>query len=141
MRPSPSGVTLCRLEPLPLLDTILEIVRLSDSRHSARSDHARMMQVARKVTDMGDGFLCGKRYLTLDRDAKCTDDFWRSLSREGVEVICLPVRASNLNAYAERFVGTRFAGNSASTSASPGRIWRRSNWNRGNRFSPSYSTP
>lgn len=73
---------------------------------TVRPDHAWMMQVARNVTDVGDGFLCGKRYLILDRDAKYTEDFRNSLSREGVEVIRLPVRSPNLNAHAERFVRT-----------------------------------
>jgi putative transposase len=65
-----------------------------------------MMQVARNVTDLGDGILRDKRYLILDRDAKYTEGFCGALSREGVEVIRLPVRAPNLNAYAERFVRT-----------------------------------
>lgn len=69
-------------------------------------DHAWMMQVARNVTDVGDGVLHGKHYLILDRDAKYTEGFRGVLSREGVEVIRLPVRAPNLNAYAERFVRT-----------------------------------
>jgi transposase InsO family protein len=69
-------------------------------------DHAWMMQVARNVTDLGDGILRDKRYLILDRDAKYTEGFCGALSREGVEVIRLPVRAPDLNAYAERFVRT-----------------------------------
>ena len=34
-----------------------------------------MMQIARNGTDADDGFLRGKRYLILDRDAKCSDGF------------------------------------------------------------------
>jgi putative transposase len=32
-------------------------------------DNAWMMQIARNITDVGNGFLRGKRYLILDRDA------------------------------------------------------------------------
>ena len=65
-----------------------------------------MMQVARNMTDVRDGFLSGKRYLILDRDTKYTEEFCGALSREGIQVIRLPIRAPNLNAYAERFVRT-----------------------------------
>jgi len=50
------------------------------------------------------GFLCGKRYLILDRDAKHSDGFRNVLVREGIDVIRLPPRSPNLNAFAERFV-------------------------------------
>jgi putative transposase len=63
-----------------------------------------MMQIARNVTDEDDGFLRGKRYLILDRDAKYCDEFRRALAREGLEVIRLPPRSPNLIAFAERFV-------------------------------------
>lgn len=62
-----------------------------------------MVQIARNSTDE-DGFLRGKRYLILDRDAKYCEEFRRSLGREGLEVIRLPPRSPNLNAFAERFV-------------------------------------
>jgi putative transposase len=69
-------------------------------------DHAWMMQAARNVTDVGDGVLRDKRYLILDRDTKYTEGFHGALSRQGIEVIRLPVRAPNMNAHAERFVRT-----------------------------------
>lgn len=53
---------------------------------------------------MGDGFLFGKRYLILDRDTKYFPDFCNFLAREAVDVIRLPPRSPNLNAFAERFV-------------------------------------
>lgn len=62
-----------------------------------------MVQIARNSTDE-DGFLRGKRYLILDRDAKYCDEFRRALGREGLEVIRLPPKSPNLNAFAERFV-------------------------------------
>jgi transposase InsO family protein len=63
-----------------------------------------MMQVARNITDMGDGFLRGKRYLILDRDAKYCAEFRSFLAREGIEIVRLPARSPNLNAFSERFV-------------------------------------
>ena len=63
-----------------------------------------MMQVARKLTDAFDGFLLGKRYLILDRDSKYTDDFRKFLADSGTNIVRLPARSPNLNAYCERFV-------------------------------------
>jgi putative transposase len=61
-------------------------------------------QIARNCTDLADGFLRGKRYLILDRDTKYCDTFCGVLLREGIEVVPLPPRTPNLNAFAERFV-------------------------------------
>lgn len=44
------------------------------------------------------------RYLILDRDTKYSEAFRGMLVREGIQVIRLPPRAPNLNAFAERFV-------------------------------------
>ena len=63
-----------------------------------------MMQIARNLVDADAGFLCGKHYLILDRDTKFSTDFRARLQREGIEVIRLPPRSPNLNAYAERVV-------------------------------------
>ena len=63
-----------------------------------------MMQVARNLTDDIDGFLNSRRFLILDRDPLFTRAFRRLLSDAGVEVVRLPARSPNLNAYAERFV-------------------------------------
>jgi putative transposase len=63
-----------------------------------------MMQIARNLTDVDGGFLCGKRYLILDRDTKYSDAFRSFLVREGIKIIRLPPRSPNLNAFAERFV-------------------------------------
>jgi len=60
--------------------------------------------MARNVIDIGDGFLRGKRYLILDRDAKYSDAFCGVLAREEIRVLRLPLRSPNLNAFAERFV-------------------------------------
>jgi hypothetical protein len=63
-----------------------------------------MMQMARLLTDTVDGILLGKRYLILDRDAKYCPAFRDFVQREGMEVIRLPPRSPNLNAYTERWV-------------------------------------
>jgi transposase InsO family protein len=71
---------------------------------TAHPDSRWMREIARNVTDLNSGFLCGKRYLILDRDTKYCDSFRSILVREGIEVIRLPPRTPNLNAFAERFV-------------------------------------
>ena len=63
-----------------------------------------MLQAARTLTDSESGMLLGKRHLIVDRDTKYSAAFRTFLSREGVEVIRLPPRSPNLNAFAERFV-------------------------------------
>ncbi len=63
-----------------------------------------MMQMARNLVDVEDGFLRGKRYLILDRDPLYTAAFRRMMKAAAVKVVRLPARSPNLNAYAERFV-------------------------------------
>jgi putative transposase len=71
---------------------------------TAHPDNSWMTQIARNIIDMDDGFLRGKRYVILDRDAKYSDGFRNALVREGIHVVRLPPRSPNLNAFAERFV-------------------------------------
>jgi transposase InsO family protein len=63
-----------------------------------------MLQIGRNALDVVDGPLLGKRYLIIDRDVKYCGAFRQMFAREGIEVIRLPPRSPNLNAYAERFV-------------------------------------
>ncbi len=63
-----------------------------------------MIQMARNLTDVEDGFLNGNRYLIHDRDPLFTENFARNLGESGVVCLKLPTRSPNLNAYAERFV-------------------------------------
>ena len=63
-----------------------------------------MLQVARNLTDAFDGFLLEMRYLILDRDGKYTEGFRDFLTDSGTNIMRLPARSPNLNAYAERFV-------------------------------------
>lgn len=65
---------------------------------------AWMLQAARNLTDAVDGALRGKRYLIVDRDPLYTQAFRHMLGAAGVEVLRLPPRSPNLNAYAERFI-------------------------------------
>ena len=60
--------------------------------------------IGRNLTDPLHGSLAGKRFLILDRDSKFSAAFRNLLLDAGVEVVRLPYRSPNLNAYAERFV-------------------------------------
>lgn len=62
--------------------------------------------MARNLSDAEDGFLRGKRYLIHDRDPLFTVEFVETLGTIGVQLVKLPPRSPNLNAYAERFVRT-----------------------------------
>jgi transposase InsO family protein len=63
-----------------------------------------MLQLARNACDLEDGVLSNGRTLLIDRNAKYSRE-WRSfIAEQGVEVIRLPPKSRNLNAYAERFV-------------------------------------
>lgn len=63
-----------------------------------------MAQMARNLTDAGDGFLRDMRYLIHDRDPMFTQQFVEILKSAGVATVKLPARSPNLNAYAERWV-------------------------------------
>ena len=67
-------------------------------------DEAWMTQVARNLTDAGDGFMRGIDYVILDRDPLYTAAFRRLLRDSGVTPLVLPAWSPNLNAFAERFV-------------------------------------
>jgi len=71
---------------------------------TANPNEPWMLQVGRNVTDPVDGLLAEKNLLILDRDSKFTSAFRTLLNDSGVEVVRLPPRSPNLNAYAERFV-------------------------------------
>jgi transposase InsO family protein len=63
-----------------------------------------MEQIARNLTDCEDGFLNGKRFLIIDRDAKFSPRFKSVLAGHGIEILRTAYLAPNMNAYAERFV-------------------------------------
>jgi transposase InsO family protein len=63
-----------------------------------------MAQMARNLTDYVDGFLKGKRYLIVDRDALFADRFKAILRSSGTKIVRTSIQAPNMNAFAERFV-------------------------------------
>lgn len=90
---------------------VLFIIELSTRRVeiagiTSEPDPGWMSQVSRNVTDVSDGCLTGKCFLIDDRDERFTVAFRETLAAAGVQVVRLPPRSPNLNAYAERFVRT-----------------------------------
>ena len=67
-------------------------------------DEIWMKQIAKNLTNFEDGFLCGKRYLLMDRDSKFCLAFREILQSEGTEPVRLPPKSPNLNAHIERFM-------------------------------------
>ena len=65
-----------------------------------------MLQMARNATDESSGFLRGQRYLLHDRDTKFCAAFLDVLRSSGIQPLALPPRSPNLNAFAERWVGS-----------------------------------
>ena len=65
---------------------------------------AWMEQTARNLTDSEEGFLTGKRFLIIDRDAIFSPRFKSILEGEGIDILLTAYQAPNMNAYAERFV-------------------------------------
>ena len=63
-------------------------------------------QVFRNLTDAIDGFLLGKTYILMDRDPVFTKDARQLLRNAGVRPVRLPAKSPNLNAFAERFIGS-----------------------------------
>lgn len=64
---------------------------------------AWVQQVARNLVDCEDGFLLNTRYLILDRDTKFFT-LRGVLESTDTDVVLLPPRSPNLNAYMERFM-------------------------------------
>jgi putative transposase len=62
--------------------------------------------IGRNLTDVVDGFLLKHRYIIMDRDPVFTRAFRELLASSGVKSVRIPARSPNLNAYAERFVGS-----------------------------------
>jgi transposase InsO family protein len=63
-----------------------------------------MLQVARNLSDVDDGFLRGKKYLLMDRDTKFSEAFRSTLEQASVRTIRLPPRSPDLNPHIERFM-------------------------------------
>jgi hypothetical protein len=84
----------------------LESRRIHMAGSTPHPDDAFVLQVARAITDPGDGMLRGHRVLICDRDTKWSLAFRQLLGDVGVRVVQTPYRAPNCNAHAERFVRT-----------------------------------
>ena len=93
---------LVRFHVLFLIDIASRTVEMAGI--GREPDGRWMMQMARNLVDVEDGFLRGKRYLIMDRDPLYTQAFRGTLKGAGVKVVRLPARSPNLNAFAERFV-------------------------------------
>ena len=71
---------------------------------TCRADGEWMAQIARNLTDATAGALTGLGHLIVDWDPLYTVHFRTLLQVAGVQLLRLPARSPNLNAYAERFV-------------------------------------
>jgi transposase InsO family protein len=71
---------------------------------TANPTSAWMEQMARNLTDCEEGFLTGRRFLIVDRDAIFSPGFKSIVRDSGVEILLTAYQAPNMNAYAERFV-------------------------------------
>jgi putative transposase len=93
---------LVRYFTLFVIDIATRQVHIAGTTTSPTS--AWMEQIARNLTDCEEGFLTGKRFLVVDRDAKYSPGFQSILDDFGVEILLTAYQAPNMNAYAERFV-------------------------------------
>ena len=84
---------------ISLCDRIVEVVGIT-----TRPDEDWMLQMARNLTDSEGGALRAKQYLIIDRDSKYSDQSCRLIGDSGTNVIRLPLRSPNLDAYTERSV-------------------------------------
>jgi len=105
-----SGFGTGRLRPFGLVRYFVFFVIDIGSRRvhiagiSNQPSGAWMTQIARNLTDYFDGFLRGTRHMILDRDPLYTRAFRSTLAESGVNIVRLPARSPDLNAFAERFV-------------------------------------
>jgi putative transposase len=82
-----------------LVDRVVHVAGIT-----TRPDEAWMLQIGRNLLDTEGGALDAQRFLIIDRDTKYSERFRGMIEEVGIEVIRLPPRSPNLNAYAERFV-------------------------------------
>ena len=85
---------------------VMELVtrRVQFAGCTPNPDEEWMLQVARNITDAEEGFLRGKKYLLMDRDAKFSEAFRATPKQAGVDAVRLPPRSPNLNSNLERFI-------------------------------------
>ena len=56
-------------------------------------DSRWMEQIGRDLTDVVTGFLCGKRFLVVDRDALYASGFMRLIEQAGIQPVRIPPSA------------------------------------------------
>jgi len=95
-----SGLATCYL--LFVMELATRRVHFAGS--TTNPDESWLLQVARNITDAEEGFLRGKKYLLMDRDAKFSEAFRATLKQAGVDAVRLPARSPNLNSNLERFM-------------------------------------
>ena len=89
-----------------LLFIHLESRQVAIAGITVHPDELWMKQIGRNVTMEGYGILRDCRYLLHDRDTKYTRSFRAIIASGQVEPLALPARCPNLNAFAERWVGS-----------------------------------
>jgi putative transposase len=67
---------------------------------------AFMKQMTRNLTDAFDGFLVKHRFVIMERESAVLPRVARDTQDERREPVRLPSRSPNLNAYAERWIGS-----------------------------------
>src|SRR5215510_13746725 len=80
--------------------------RVSLGGSTRHPDSCWMEQVARNASMQDTGYPNGGRYLRHDRDKKFCREFREALAASGVQCLPIPARSPNLNAHAERWVGS-----------------------------------
>ena len=95
---------LTRFHVFFVIDLETRRVRIAGTTDQPNGEWVR--RLTRSLLDGFDGFLLKHRYLIYDRDPLFTTSFGALLRSSGVEPVNLPPRSPNLNAYAERFVGS-----------------------------------
>jgi transposase InsO family protein len=93
--------TYCFLFFLELSTRLVKISGITTNPNAAW-----MVQIGRNLMGPDEGWFSAKRKLIIDRDPKYCADFRALIERGGSEIIRLPPRSPNLNAHAERFVGS-----------------------------------
>jgi putative transposase len=95
---------LVRYHVLFVIDLATRRVEIAGIAHEPHE--AWMLQIGRNLTDVVDGFLLKHRYVIMDRDPLYTHAFRAMLAASGVRSVRLPPKSPNLNAYAERWIGS-----------------------------------
>ena len=99
-----SWAGIVRYQVFFVIDLKTRAVALAGITHELHE--AWVVQAARGLLDAIDGFLKDARFLIHDRDPVYGGAFSKLLKLGGVRGVRLPSRSPNLNAYAERFVGS-----------------------------------